>query len=529
MAESAACRSWFSATAPPTRVPAGRSDRSRSIVLPDGRVGGVLPRDRLEQRQVAADRCGGHDLGDARIAARADADDGTRVGRRSDELQRPGRARAERRLHLLVADAGGVARGDDLDRRHRGVELGDRHDEHDEDRQGRGPRSGSGCRQSRSPQAAKRGERCSPEWTQGSESLSTLGPSLASTAGSRVSVAASTKRTASMIPRLIERNAGLGTSITALSEISTVSPEKSTALPAVSIVCATASSGGSFGAEEGAAEPMDDEQRVVDAERQREHQREVHRPDRDRHDLGAEVERAGGGEQADHRQHQRQAGGDQGAEGDQHDRQGHGPGDDLGAQHRALVRGVEVGPHPGGARQVNLDAVPAEGARAGPSGRRRRGPSRWRRGPRRPARSRCGRRARSRRPAGAGRRRGRPDRRAACARRRRPPSEGGIADGLRRRVDDDHQPVAGEARGSCGRSAGAPAPTASRSSPSRRLRGPSRPSARGSRARARHRPADQHDPEVGRRVAAEPADGPDLTSSDARRSDRRPSAGRRPA
>ena len=45
-----------------------------------------------------------------------------------------------------------------------------------------------------------------------------------------------------MIPKLIERKAGLGTSITALSEISTVSPEKSTALPAVSIVTAVASS-----------------------------------------------------------------------------------------------------------------------------------------------------------------------------------------------------------------------------------------------------------------------------------------------
>ncbi len=48
--------------------------------------------------------------------------------------------------------------------------------------------------------------------------------------------------TASMIPRLVERNAGLGTSITALSEISTVTPENRTALPAVSIVTAVASS-----------------------------------------------------------------------------------------------------------------------------------------------------------------------------------------------------------------------------------------------------------------------------------------------
>ena len=68
-----------------------------------------------------------------------------------------------------------------------------------------------------------------------------MGPSFASTAGSSVSVAASTKMTASMIPRLIDRNAGLGTSITALSEISTVTPENRTALPAVSIVTAAAS------------------------------------------------------------------------------------------------------------------------------------------------------------------------------------------------------------------------------------------------------------------------------------------------
>ena len=46
-----------------------------------------------------------------------------------------------------------------------------------------------------------------------------------------------------MIPSDIERKAGLGTSITAESEISTVIPEKSTALPAVSIVSATASAG----------------------------------------------------------------------------------------------------------------------------------------------------------------------------------------------------------------------------------------------------------------------------------------------
>ena len=60
------------------------------------------------------------------------------------------------------------------------------------------------------------------------------GPSLASTAGNRVNVAARTKRTETTMPSAVERKAGLGTSITAESETSTVSPEKSTALPAVS-------------------------------------------------------------------------------------------------------------------------------------------------------------------------------------------------------------------------------------------------------------------------------------------------------
>ena len=53
-------------------------------------------------------------------------------------------------------------------------------------------------------------------------------------------MAASTNSTASMIPRLMLRKAGLGTSITAVSEIITVRPLNRTALPAVSIVTAVA-------------------------------------------------------------------------------------------------------------------------------------------------------------------------------------------------------------------------------------------------------------------------------------------------
>ena len=121
------------------------------------------------------------------------------------------------------------------------------------------------------------------------------------------------------MPSAIERNAGLGTSITAVSEISTVTPEKSTALPAVSIVTAAASTGERPEPKSGAAVAGDDEERVVDAQREREHEREVHRPDRDVGQLRAEEEHAGARDEAGDRQHQRQAGGDQRAEREHQD------------------------------------------------------------------------------------------------------------------------------------------------------------------------------------------------------------------
>jgi len=102
-----------------------------------------------------------------------------------------------------------------------------------------------GCAQRRSPQRANRGARGSPARAHGSDRRVTFGPSLASTAGSSVSAAASTNTTDSITPSAIERKAGLGTSITALSATSTVTPENSTALPAVSIAVAAASAGDS--------------------------------------------------------------------------------------------------------------------------------------------------------------------------------------------------------------------------------------------------------------------------------------------
>ena len=69
------------------------------------------------------------------------------------------------------------------------------------------------------------------------------GPSRASTAGSSVSEAASTNPTASRIPSALVRNGWLGTTITADTEARTARPLTSTALPALSIVSPTASSG----------------------------------------------------------------------------------------------------------------------------------------------------------------------------------------------------------------------------------------------------------------------------------------------
>ncbi len=71
----------------------------------------------------------------------------------------------------------------------------------------------------------------------------TLVPSIPRTAGNRVIEARRTKNTASMMPIAIVRTAGAGTSRTAERLTSTVIPDRTTALPAVSMVSATAARG----------------------------------------------------------------------------------------------------------------------------------------------------------------------------------------------------------------------------------------------------------------------------------------------
>ncbi len=99
-------------------------------------------------------------------------------------------------------------------------------------------------------------------------------------------VAANTATTESMMPSAMERKAGLGTMRMEASEASTVSALNATALPAVSSVSATLAATASRprrrtrrARRQRGAEPDDEEERVVDAEREGEHEGEVEGPD----------------------------------------------------------------------------------------------------------------------------------------------------------------------------------------------------------------------------------------------------------
>ena len=184
------------------------------------------------------------------------------------------------------------------------------------------------------PAGEARASGARPSAPSAAASASTFGPSFASTAGSRVSVAASTKTTLSMIPSAIERKAGLGTSITAESEISTVSAGEEDGLAGGVHRHRDRVARRELRAEEGAAEAVDDEERVVDPEREREHQREVHRPDRDLEAVREQRQQPGRGDEAEDRQQQRQPGGDERAEGEHEDRERHRPGEELRLHHR---------------------------------------------------------------------------------------------------------------------------------------------------------------------------------------------------
>ena len=116
----------------------------------------------------------------------------------------------------------------------------------------------------------------------------------------------------------------------------------------------------------GGAVADDEEEGVVDAEREGEHHREVHRPDGDRDELVDEHQRAGRGDEPGEGEDQREAGGDERAEGQHEDGQGDRPREHLRLQHRLEVGLVEVRPQQRGAGRVDLDAVDRTGPRARP-------------------------------------------------------------------------------------------------------------------------------------------------------------------
>ncbi len=315
--------------------------------------------------------------------------------------------------------------------------------------------------------------------------------------------------TASMIPRLVERNAGLGTSITALSEISTVTPGEQDGL-----------AGGVHRhrgrlrrrqprAEERAAEAVHDEQRVVDAEREREHQREVHRPDRDRHApacRGTATRRPRPDRPSSASAAARPRPASRTRAAGSASVTGHEITSDFSIAERfAALKSDHIA---GAPVRFTSHAGGCQRARACPSGDRRPGPSRSSRARRRPARSRCARRGRSTRrrsaattvltaPVGAQR---------ALDAGDRAPGTAGRSTVLRGRADHGHQAVAGEA-----------VEVALDQLPClHRLRAGALPTGAGQGGLDARReepeddrdqqPRDQHDAEVGRGVAAESAD-----------------------
>ena len=262
----------------------------------------------------------------------------------------------------------------------------------------------------------------------------------------------------------------------------TVSPLASTALPAVAIVC-TVASRGDRPCGERAAETDHDEQRVVDPERDREHHREVHRPDGHVEELPADEEQAAGAEQPGHRQQERQAGRRQRAEREHQQRERERPRQRLGLHHRGLVGVVEVGPHGGRAGEAHGHAGLRQPGEAVLQAARRLDHLRRRRA-RQPGDDRG---AAVPRNGGAlaGREHSAHGRVAAQHAFRTPATRG-----AHRRARRPRPPTArtSPARGSATRSRGEPRPTPSREPPSRRPRAPGRRTARALRGRARPRP-----------------------------------------
>ena len=104
-------------------------------------------------------------------SAASTAAGGLGVGLVDDDLEGAGGAVAEGVLDQVVADPGAGVLGQHLDRGHRGLQAQDRGGEREQhDERGQAPKT-TGRFQSRSPQAANFGERCSPVCDPGQREL----------------------------------------------------------------------------------------------------------------------------------------------------------------------------------------------------------------------------------------------------------------------------------------------------------------------------------------------------------------------
>ena len=157
--------------------------------------------------------------------------------------------------------------------------------------------------------------------TNGTCSLSMFLPTKPSTAGSSVSDVAIVIATARIAPVARPLTKSMPIRYMPASEMITVQPAKNTALPDVATAFTTAACGSMLVVD---ALPVagDDEQRVVDADADADHLRELGRELRDRHQVGHERDRRRGRRRGRTGVHDRQAHGQHRAEHDQQDHDG---------------------------------------------------------------------------------------------------------------------------------------------------------------------------------------------------------------
>ena len=199
---------------------------------------------------------------------------------RGDDLERPGGAGAERLLHLGVADARGVVRGHDLDRRHARLQPEDRQREQKEYEGGGGAEEVWVAPEPLAP-AGEAGGSVFPGMNPAKRERVHLRPKLREHRRQQRQSGREHEDDADHDPERHRAEGRAWNEHHRRERDQDGGAREQDGLPGRVHRHRDRVARLELRAEEGAAEPVDDEERVVDAEREREHQREVHRPDRD--------------------------------------------------------------------------------------------------------------------------------------------------------------------------------------------------------------------------------------------------------